>query len=1100
MRIHLRSPFDDHPWGGATLLTLALAVSACDGSTVTVAPAICGDGQLEQLETCDDANVIAGDGCSEACQIESAWRCEGQPSSCEPLCQSASDCDDDNPCTDDVCSATGVCGHANNGAACDDGVFCNGVDTCDAGTCTHGGDPCSGESECSDSCDEIDDDCFADEGLGCIDDGNVCTDNVCNALGACVAVNNTASCDDGVFCNGVDTCSGGSCSHTGDPCSSGTECADNCDETDDDCFADEGQACTDDGSVCTDNVCSALGACAAVNNTASCDDGLYCNGDDTCAGGVCGHSGSPCGADGCDESGDVCGAGMRFVSVTPGWLHSCGLTADGTAYCWGLDSQGQLGNGPLLTDSQDTPSPVDTSTMTGNKAFIHLAAGESHTCGIAADGAAYCWGAGSYGRLGNGSSSNEESPSPVDISTITGNSAFVQISGSFYHTCAVMADGRAYCWGRDLNGALGNGVFVGADQLSPSAVSTSGIGGSKAFVQIETAVGYTCAVMADGAGYCWGNDNSGELGNGSESGNQYTPSQVDTSTISGNKAFVQISGGGSHTCAVTADGLAYCWGLDSAGRVGDGGAAGSSFASPVAVDMSPIAADAAFVQVSAGLAHSCGTTSDGAAYCWGSDSNSALGNGLVLTSDQPSPSPVDVTSIAGSTAFVEVYALRLHTCGLTTDGVAHCWGSDSNGQLGNGSTATEDQESPSQVDDSTMPRYASIVDITAGEAHACARTPEGEAYCWGSDSSSELGNGSTTGNQDSPSPVDLTPVTGESAWRPVAAGSGCTCAASGAGVAYCWGRDGDAQLGNGDVLTANQESPSLVDTAPVAGSSMPIGLAIGRWHACALMADGVPYCWGRDDFAQLGNGDLLTVTQESPSAVDLSPVTGNSAFVQLSGPGHHTCGLTAEGLAYCWGRDDVGQLGNGDTLTANQPSPSAVDVSTVTGSTTLVKVVGGGEHSCALTSAGVAYCWGSDVYGQLGNGDSLVANQDSPSPVDTSTITGNPVFVQLSGGLYHTCGVTAEGDGYCWGRDDLGQLGNGDIVVTSQASPSPVDTSTISGNSAFVAMTGGEYFTCGLMADGAAYCWGYDGFNQLGNGDGGTLDQESPSPVDMSGL
>jgi len=264
--------------------------------------------------------------------------CGGGDGGVEVACKTSAECDDGNPCTDDVC-VEGGCGAINNTAACDDGVFCNGADSCAGGRCSaHVGDPCISGDECADACDETAGDCFVDEGMPCTDEGNDCTDNECDGAGACVAVDNddacddgnpctddtcsesgcvfadnTAACDDGLFCNGADSCTGGSCSaHAGDPCVSGGECADVCDEAAGDCFADEGLACTEDGNECTDDVCDGAGTCAAVDNAAACDDGLFCNGADMCAGGSClAHAGDPCAsggecADGCDEAADDC--------------------------------------------------------------------------------------------------------------------------------------------------------------------------------------------------------------------------------------------------------------------------------------------------------------------------------------------------------------------------------------------------------------------------------------------------------------------------------------------------------------------------------------------------------------------------------------------------------------------------------------------------------------------------------------------------------------------------------------------------------------------------------------------------------------------------
>ncbi len=226
----------------------------------------------------------------------------------QPECDYDWECDDDNVCTDDACVG-GYCEYTNNTEPCDDALFCNGADTCSGGSCSvHAGDPCAGGPECADSCNETADNCYDPAGTACTDDGNVCTDNECDGAGSCVAYDNTDPCDDGLFCNGADTCSGGSCSvHAGDPCVGGPECADNCNETADNCFDPAGTPCTDDGNVCTDDECDGAGTCG-VPNTAPCDDGLFCNGADTCSGGSClVHAGDPCEPDEtCDEVNDVC--------------------------------------------------------------------------------------------------------------------------------------------------------------------------------------------------------------------------------------------------------------------------------------------------------------------------------------------------------------------------------------------------------------------------------------------------------------------------------------------------------------------------------------------------------------------------------------------------------------------------------------------------------------------------------------------------------------------------------------------------------------------------------------------------------------------------
>jgi hypothetical protein len=219
-------------------------------------------------------------------------------------------------------AAADDCENAPVGSPCDDGLFCNGPDQCGEKTIDgravrgcffHRGDPCIGGPECADRCNETTKDCYERADTPCTPDGNVCTDDVCDGLGACAHPPRPASipCDDGLFCNGADSCAEGECSvHSGDPCAGGPPCADVCNEVADDCFAPVETPCSDDANECTDDVCDGLGVCAHLPNNLPCDDDLFCNGEDSCGSGGCNfHSGDPC-AGGCveicNETSDSC--------------------------------------------------------------------------------------------------------------------------------------------------------------------------------------------------------------------------------------------------------------------------------------------------------------------------------------------------------------------------------------------------------------------------------------------------------------------------------------------------------------------------------------------------------------------------------------------------------------------------------------------------------------------------------------------------------------------------------------------------------------------------------------------------------------------------
>jgi len=273
-----------------------------------------------------------------------------------------------------------------------------------------------------------------------------------------------------------------------------------------------------------------------------------------------------------------------------------------------------------------------------------------------------------------------------------------------------------------------------------------------------------------------------------------------------------------------------------------------------------------------------------------------------------------------------------------------------------------------------------------------------------------------------------------------------TCAISTGGNGYCWGYQLNGRLGDGSTEPVNQPSP-----APVLGGLNFAAMASGTHHTCGFTAAGEAYCWGRGDSGQMGNGALSH--QSEPV-----PVSGGLTFQSL-GTGHsHSCGITGSGEAYCWGAGSLDQLGNGSA--EDQPAPVAV-----AGTHTFVSVDAGDAHTCGLTATGDAYCWGLGEMGQLGDGS--MTEQATPVPV-----VGGLKFQALTLGGHHTCGLTPAGDAYCWGRGEMGQLGNGSIV--GQATPTPV-----SGQLTFESLSTGGFHTCGLIALGQAYCWGWNSAGQV---------------------
>jgi len=330
-----------------------------------------------------------------------------------------------------------------------------------------------------------------------------------------------------------------------------------------------------------------------------------------------------------------------------------------------------------------------------------------------------------------------------------------------------------------------------------------------------------------------------------------------------------------------------------------------------------------------------------------------------------------------------------HSCALDTLGYAFCWGNNNNSALG--VTGIGYDSIPVPVSGGL--RFASL---TVGGAHACGLTANGAAYCWGNNNSRELGIGTA-------SLVPLaapTPVAGGHTFIALEAGGPFTCGIAVGGAAWCWGWEGEGELGNGASQTFNgQPSPVLVN-----GGLTFASIVAGGSHTCAMTSTNDSYCWGNDYEGQVGDAGASGY-RTSPAAV-----TGPTKFTQVFAGDAHSCGLDAAGGTWCWGSSYSGQAGDPGFAARNTPTQLTMPAP-------FVALGLGGQHSCGLTATGDTYCWGLNASGQLGDATSLT----KVSPVRVVTTEH---FVSIAAGFQHSCALTADGRAFCWGDNHIGQLGN----------------------------------------------------------------------------
>ena len=352
-----------------------------------------------------------------------------------------------------------------------------------------------------------------------------------------------------------------------------------------------------------------------------------------------------------------------------------------------------------------------------------------------------------------------------------------------------------------------------------------------------------------------------------------------------------------------------------------------------------------------------------------------------------------------------------HTCALTEGATVVCWGVNDRGQLGDGTTASRLQPTPVQG------LQPGVKAITAGDSHTCAITADNFVFCWGRNSSGQLGNGTWT---DSAVPVPVS--AGAEGALDISAGQSHTCVVLLTGGIRCWGAGGSGQLGNSSTNSWNV--PWFSGIRP-GGSHIDNALAVaaGALHTCVLTASANPIsCWGRNSEGQLGTGSTTSF-----SALAVNYWGGVPSPVQLSAGAYHTCARSDAGGAFCWGFNGEGALGIGNTTSQNRP----VAVSGL--STGLTDLVAGARHTCAVTADGSVVCWGRNGSGQLGLGSS--ANSLTPAAVVglPSAATGVVLGGTDNGSIGHSCATLTNGETYCWGANGFGQLGDG--TTTERLTP-----------------------------------------------------------------
>ena len=694
-----------------------------------------------------------------------------------------------------------------------------------------------------------------------------------------------------------------------------------------------------------------------------------------------------------DLSGIVLGAPL---SVAAGTSHSCAVTPRGVVRCWGVTTNGALGDGTTATYLRSTP----TTVVGIDEAVQKVVAGSGFGCALTTSGAVWCWGTNADGELGIGSTSN----SGVAKEVYAAGSGVLDLAAGALHVCAVLDGFGVSCWGRGTKGQLGS---------SGSSTTPKPVPGVDA-VRVHAGSDFTCVETTTATVSCWGQNDKGQVGAG-------LATTMPPTTVPGLSPSA-LSLGGDHACAVQ-DGTVRCWGSNSVGQAGAwrgttvvrgpqavasagtgltwvaAGAGTTCAGKPGAAscwgdnlygiagtdtttspeEPRPMPSLASVGAVDLGAKHACAVIPHASLACWGQSEFGQVGDGLAVAQG----SAVAVTGLgSGVTA---LSAGPMHRCAIKA-GAVICWGRDADGELGDGAPTAFPDTVPAAPVDLPLPAVAVAAGGTwASRGYTCAALEDGSVRCWGDNATGTLGDGTTT---SSTTPVAVSGLAGKAV--ALTAGSSAACALLDEGTVQCWGAGG--QVGSDSFV---QGTPA---TVPLGGAA--ISVSAGDQHACAVRGDHTVWCWGSNTSGQLGDGTTTSsfLPRQVCTVPDASRVSAGAA---------HSCAVAVDGGVWCWGANNHGQIGNGAVSAATPVlTPVRVDALAVAA----VDVAADAEQTCALTAAGGASCWGYNFWGQTGTG--------SPS-WDVLTPSGltppRDGVAKVDGGWWTGCSLSTTGAVSCWG-------------------------------------------------------------------------------------
>ncbi|MFP4187381.1 MAG: InlB B-repeat-containing protein [Acholeplasmataceae bacterium] len=837
---------------------------------------------------------------------------------------------------------------------------------------------------------------------------------------------------------------------------------------------------------------------------------------------------------------------VEIVQLATGDAHSLAITSTGRVYAWGNNSSGQLGDESEL--AQDTPTEItDYFSLSSDDELASVHASGDSSFARSQNDRLYAWGENSHGQLSTGDTNERTRPVNVtSLFVLYQGESLIDHDNSSTQGIALTDEGRAFIWGEGTtdktwistpyNTAFTNPgspsrtghefagwytdpdltqeySFSRVDQEHPKHIELYAKWNVKTYsinyynveenvlrITDSVAMGdeHTVALDDDGRIFVWGNNVDGQLGDGTLATERELPYETTSLfDLADDETIIDVFAGGKTSFATTSDGRVFGWGDNTHGQMlTDSG--GVERAPTDITDRLDLDEGETVIMISAGEGHVIALTSADRVLTWGLNGDGQLGDGS--TDDRFEPMDIaldpDRFGLQPGDEIDYVATGDYHTMALSSQGKVFVWGENGSGQIGN--DTLDDAEDP--VDITTKLDLASGVtmeSIDGGTGFTVLLTSTDQVLTWGQNTYGQLGNDS---DDDSSIPVNITSRFGLALGETIdslVAGNHHVVATTSSNTIYTWGRNHSGQLGNNDTLdqwlpTDVTEYFSLSSGDFVHEEEEVIVSAHANGdHSASITSYGHLFVWGNNSSGQVGDNTTTDRNTGIKITSQFNLATGENIDIASTGNDHNLT-VTSQGRIFVWGSNSFGTLGDGTTTNMNSPSEVTARFNLDWGEY-IIDVFSGDQTSFAITSEDRIFAWGNNTYGQLGDG--TTDHRDLPVEITNRFPGLNPdeVIVDIVGGAYHTLALTSDGNLFAWGRNWLGQLGDG----TTDDRHSPVNINEHFSFDAGVtveSIAAGENHSVAIDSDGDVYSWGDNLFGQLGNGEQG----QQTSPINIT--